>query len=53
LFVDNKCKKGRFVSPDPFDDELMADFELEYSNGKWRYIDESEIIQHKHSEIIE
>lgn len=42
-----------FVSPDPFDDELMADFELEYSNGKWRYIDESEIIQHKHSEIIE
>jgi hypothetical protein len=38
-----------FVSPDPSDDELMADFELEYSNGKWRYLDEYERIEHKHS----
>ena len=42
-----------FVSPDPFDDELMADFELEYSNGKWGYIDEYERIEHKHNEILE
>ena len=38
-----------FVSPDPSDDELMADFELEYSNGKWGYVDEDESIEYKHS----
>lgn len=38
-----------FVSPDPSDEELMADFELEYSNGKWGYVDEYEKIEYKHS----
>jgi hypothetical protein len=41
-----------FVSPDPSDDELMSDFELEYSNGKWMYVDEYEEIEHKHSETL-
>ena len=42
-----------FVSPDPSDDELMPDFELEYSNGKWGYINEYERIEHKHSKTHE
>ena len=42
-----------FVSPDPSDDELMADFELEYSNGKWGYVVEDERIELKHRETHE
>ena len=42
-----------FVSPDPSDDELMPDFELEYSNWKWGYVVEDERIELKHSKTHE